>query len=193
MRHSDGRAVGRPQMRSRQYIPAPTSVVVIALLLVTLSLWTLPGSSRAEVTVAADFTYRIAGTTVSFNDRSDGLIVNWSWSFGDGSPLAFDQSPVHRYNATGSFQVTLRVTDLNEFEVQKAVTIKLGAYDTRGLTVICGILIAMAGVVATIRTDQGVKKIAGIVVIVVGLTFLASLAARQDMIARILELVGLNG
>jgi len=53
---------------------------------------------------------------INFNNLStipSGTITAWSWSFGDGSPLLFIQSPSHTYLNIGSFPVTLIVTSNN--------------------------------------------------------------------------------
>ena len=51
--------------------------------------------------------------TVRFTDASadeDGDITAWHWDFGDGAASA-EQHPTHKYATTGSFTVTLIVTD----------------------------------------------------------------------------------
>ncbi len=61
----------------------------------------------------ADFSYSIDGNTVSFTDMStdpDGVIVSWSWDFGDGNTSA-QQDPVNIYASAGTYTVTLTVTD----------------------------------------------------------------------------------
>jgi PKD repeat protein len=61
----------------------------------------------------AAFTYDVDGLTVSFTDQSfdtDGTVVSWSWSFGDGS-TSTAQHPVHTYAAGGEFLVRLTVLD----------------------------------------------------------------------------------
>jgi PKD repeat protein len=51
---------------------------------------------------------------VSFNTSNssdpDGSIVNWIWSFGDGT-VGYEQHPVHVYDAAGSYTVSLTVRD----------------------------------------------------------------------------------
>jgi PKD repeat protein len=50
---------------------------------------------------------------VRFSDRStdtDGAITSWEWSFGDGA-TSHEESPVHRYERVGRYDVVLRVTD----------------------------------------------------------------------------------
>jgi PKD repeat protein len=46
---------------------------------------------------------------VQFQDSSEGA-SEWTWDFGDGSPLARTQHPRHLYTRSGTFQVTLRIT-----------------------------------------------------------------------------------
>ena len=45
---------------------------------------------------------------VNFTDLSTGTITNWLWKFGDGA-TSTDQNPVHIYEDTGYFDVTLIV------------------------------------------------------------------------------------
>lgn len=57
------------------------------------------------------------GTTgvVAFYDHSydsDGIIVSWYWNFGDGA-VDTSQNPSHYYNRSGTYTVTLIVTDDN--------------------------------------------------------------------------------
>lgn len=51
---------------------------------------------------------------VQFTDASTpapGKIVKWSWNFGDGSPVSNTQNPQHAYADTGTYKVSLTVTD----------------------------------------------------------------------------------
>ncbi|HEV7237949.1 MAG TPA: PKD domain-containing protein [Thermoanaerobaculia bacterium] len=60
---------------------------------------------------AADFTFSIDGTSVSFTDKSTNSPTAWKWRFGDGS-LGFDQNPVHTYpETTRTYAVTLEATN----------------------------------------------------------------------------------
>ena len=43
---------------------------------------------------------------VRFEDRTSGLPLTWNWSFGDGN-YSDDQNPVHVYNSSGNFDVSL--------------------------------------------------------------------------------------
>ena len=61
----------------------------------------------------ASFTYTANGLTVNFTDEStdfDGLIVGWSWNFGDGL-LSTEQNPTHTYDTANTYIVRLTVTD----------------------------------------------------------------------------------
>jgi gliding motility-associated-like protein len=45
---------------------------------------------------------------VTFTDLSTGTITNWLWKFGDGA-TSTDQNPVHIYEDTGYFDITLMI------------------------------------------------------------------------------------
>lgn len=47
--------------------------------------------------------------TITFTDQSQGNVTEWEWTFGDGTDTD-EQSPVHTYQDTGYFSVTLLVT-----------------------------------------------------------------------------------
>ena len=48
---------------------------------------------------------------VTFTDQSAGDITSWLWDFGDGT-TSTEQNPVHIYQDTGTYSVTLQVKDL---------------------------------------------------------------------------------
>ncbi len=53
------------------------------------------------------------GETIKFTSDSrddNGEIVNWSWTFGDGS-MSSQQHPSHSYSSAGTYTVSLTVTD----------------------------------------------------------------------------------
>lgn len=67
----------------------------------------------ANLAPNASFGHTSNGLTASFTDASsdsDGTIAAWAWTFGDGG-TATAQNPSHTYAATGTYQVTLMVTD----------------------------------------------------------------------------------
>ena len=62
---------------------------------------------------SAGFNFVVDGLTVQLIDESvpgDNTIVSWSWDFGDGNSSS-SQNPVHVYSASGTYDVTLLVTD----------------------------------------------------------------------------------
>ena len=69
--------------------------------------------SGGNIAPSAAFTSEAALLDVTFTDGStdaDGTIVSWSWDFGDGN-TSTDQNPVHAYAASGTYSVSLTVTD----------------------------------------------------------------------------------
>lgn len=61
----------------------------------------------------AAFTYNASDLSVTFSDQStdpDGTISAWSWAFGDGA-TSTAQNPSHTYAASGTYTVSLTVTD----------------------------------------------------------------------------------
>ena len=55
----------------------------------------------------------IGDASVNFIDNSTGNITSWLWNFGDGTPTANSQTATHVYYSTGTFYVSLTVTDNN--------------------------------------------------------------------------------
>lgn len=65
----------------------------------------------------AEFAAEVDKNTITFTDMSadpkdasDGGVVQWDWSFGDGN-TSEDRNPVHVYDETGTYEVSLTVTD----------------------------------------------------------------------------------
>ena len=88
----------------------------------------------------ADFTYSpdqpTTWDTLWFADQSsdpDGIVVAWSWDFGDGT-LSSEQNPSHRYGLPGTYTCTLEVMDDDGLMHSLAcgITILLGAGDVDG-------------------------------------------------------------
>jgi PKD repeat protein len=62
---------------------------------------------------AADFSFAVNRKKASFTDTSsdtDGTIVSWFWSFGDGR-TSTERNPTHRYVKFRNYSATLTVTD----------------------------------------------------------------------------------
>ncbi len=78
----------------------------------------LTSSDQVTLTVSpnsppvADFSYSADGLTVHFTDLSsdDGTILSRSWDFGDGQ-VSGQKDPVHTYGSSGTYTVSLSVTD----------------------------------------------------------------------------------
>ena len=61
----------------------------------------------------ADFSHACTGASCSFTDQSDdsdGTVTAWSWTFGDGG-MSSEPNPTHVYACSGTYAVTLQVTD----------------------------------------------------------------------------------
>ncbi len=88
-----------------------------------------------NVSPVADFSFSPLHPTVQqiiqFNDTSvdsDGVIVNWSWSFDDGT-VKYEQNPTHQYGSSGEYSVCLNVTDESGLSdvIVKNVTVQVAA------------------------------------------------------------------
>lgn len=62
--------------------------------------------------VSPSFTTSAAGNVISFTNTSSGTPTSYLWDFGDGS-TGIAQSPVQTYTCSGSYIVTLTITDIN--------------------------------------------------------------------------------
>jgi len=82
----------------------------------TLNNWAMTLTGLGEVgpsAPVADFSAEIANLMVTFTDAStdrNNDIASWSWDFGDGNTSS-EQSPMHTFAASGTYDVTLTVTD----------------------------------------------------------------------------------
>ena len=61
---------------------------------------------------SANSTLICEGVAVQFNDLSVSNITSWSWDFGDGN-TSTQQNPTNVYSASGTYSVTLTVTNAN--------------------------------------------------------------------------------
>lgn len=77
----------------------------------------------------ASFTYDTNLLTTTFTDsstdRNDDMAI-WDWNFGDGT-VSNEQNPVHTYAATGSYDVTLTVTDSEGLSSRVGMTINVSS------------------------------------------------------------------
>lgn len=69
--------------------------------------------SAAPLELTANFSFARNFRDVTFNNDSVGGTPGYTyeWNFGDGSAISTEESPVHSYVASGSYTVTLTVTD----------------------------------------------------------------------------------
>ncbi|MGQ0714854.1 MAG: S8 family serine peptidase [Gemmatimonadaceae bacterium] len=87
-----------------------TSTATPNLLLYTLN---FGGGGATNSPPTASFSYSCTDLTCSFTDQStdaDGTIQSRSWTFGDGAS-SIATNPSHTYAASGTYTVTLTVTD----------------------------------------------------------------------------------
>ncbi len=81
-----------------------------------LNNWAVTFTALGDVAPAAPvagFDYVVDYLNVAFTDTStdvNGDIVSWAWDFGDGTTSSM-QNPSHTFPATGTYDVTLMVTD----------------------------------------------------------------------------------
>jgi hypothetical protein len=67
--------------------------------------------------------WHIVDEPITFTNESTGTVpLSFQWSFGDGATSTATH-PVHAYTATGTFAITLTVTDACAKEEQAATTI----------------------------------------------------------------------
>ena len=81
--------------------------------------------------VAADFTYsHVNGTetTIQFTDLSTNGTNRYFWLFGDNA-TSFEQNPVHTYNQSGKYRVTLFVEYNGNITLARNTTIEVVFHD----------------------------------------------------------------
>jgi gliding motility-associated-like protein len=80
----------------------------------------------SAIAVASPSDTICVGATMNFVNNSIGA-VNYTWNFGDGSPIDTNAVPSHQYNSTGTFTVTLHAIDslscVTEDSTQITVTV----------------------------------------------------------------------
>lgn len=106
-------------MQHPEYTYASSGTYTVTLTVVDQDGKTSVPSATKSITVTANvaptasFTHVIDKTEVAFTDTStdgDGTISEWLWDFGDGN-VSTQQSPTYEYAASGTYNVSLVVTD----------------------------------------------------------------------------------
>jgi len=116
-----------------------------------LSIYDQPGSFLIELSILSDFgcvdstqnileIYPLSDVsfslseesgcpplTISFNDNSTNDVSTWVWNFGDGN-FSFDQNPIHTYDISGSYVVTLQVTTSDNCSSSNTSPIEITVY-----------------------------------------------------------------
>jgi subtilisin family serine protease len=96
----------------------------------SLNNWAITLSAIGEVLPSApevSFTYEAEGLSANFSDTSTDRnddIVSWQWSFGDGATSS-EQNPTHTFAETGSYEVTLLVTDAEGLSSSETMTVNV--------------------------------------------------------------------
>jgi PKD repeat protein len=87
------------------------------------------GGANALPVAKLDYTPSSTSYTIPFFDRStdsDGRVVKWSWSFGDGN-TSTAQNPSHTFAQSGTYKVQLTVfDDRNGTAVSAPAEVKIG-------------------------------------------------------------------
>ena len=101
---------------------------------------------------------------VRFTDLSKSGVYqfeSWVWDFGDGSPVSYEQNPVHVYEETGVYTVTLTVTtDVDALSATRVSYVTVGALlPAAGFPALLALAaaLALAGLLA-LRRVQGNKR-----------------------------------
>lgn len=104
----------------------------------TLNSWQLTLTALSDdtppepVAPVASFSFVAAGLSVTFSDESTDVnndISSYSWDFGDGNSSQ-DASPQHTYADSGSYQVSLTVTDATGLTDTSTQTVAVSADET---------------------------------------------------------------
>jgi len=86
-------------------------------------------STEREITVkpppSADFRWTTDGRSVKFTDTSWDDPEEWSWDFGDDT-TSEKRSPTHRFAKSGSYEVTLRVSNGAGTSAPRTQTVVIG-------------------------------------------------------------------
>ena len=86
-------------------------------------------SAEREIVVksppSANFRWATSGRSVKFTDTSWDNPESWSWDFGDGE-TSTDRSPTHQFEGSGSYEVTLTVSNDAGRSAPKTQSVRVG-------------------------------------------------------------------
>lgn len=195
MIHADGQGHRRGATGSLHVSLHVATLCCLALALIPLTAGSTAGAPHDQIIVTvqgivveADFSYSKHGSTVQFTDRSSAICVAWLWYFGDSSDPVDEANPTHTYEKTGSFMVTLRVSDITGLIDEITKKVSIGSYDTKFFTAALGVIALVGGVLLT-RGDER-AQMASLVVIIVGIFIIVTLFMKEDLVSRVLGLGG---
>ncbi len=109
-----------------------------------------------NVPPVADFTATTAGLTVNFESTStdsDGTIASYAWDLGDGS-TATTATAVHSYDASGTYDVTLTVTDNNGETASKTTKVSVTAAPPANADPVANFTFSAAGLTSTFTSTS---------------------------------------
>ena len=109
--------------------------------------WFTSTTVNVESIITANFSYVVEGKTVHFYDlsSSDLPIKSWHWDFGDGETSTL-QNPVHTYAKSGTYFVTLNVSNgVASSSIAKSIKIS-GFNYMYGIIALVGIVVVGGGV-----------------------------------------------
>jgi len=107
----------------------------------SLQITVAPPSNQPPTAMISGPTTGLVGMAVTFNGSGstdpDGTIVSYDWDLGDGS-MDTGESVTHSYATTGSYDVTLTVTDNSGNTDSTTLTITIAASNVPPVAVISG-------------------------------------------------------
>jgi len=96
-------------------------------------------SAPSEGTAESPITFSSSGAV-----DTDGEIVEYTWDFGDGTPVSHEANPTHTYAEKGTYTVTLTVTDDREGTDTATFTVTVEAKPFP-ITLLLGALVVIGG------------------------------------------------
>jgi gliding motility-associated-like protein len=87
--------------------------------IITVTKYSCPSKDTMNVVVlpgpvpAFTFDQQCSGIPIYFSDSSQGNPIQWSWNFGDGSPIDTSINPVHTFVNGGTYWITLAEISAN--------------------------------------------------------------------------------